>query len=136
MLSKIAQSIFQHFWSTKLCGSLTGLYFQRAPQEQDSPYGVFYITSMYTEDFLGATATNEKRIHHADVQFTLVSSADDGGAEIGLILNELYEGFDFAKLAMEGHYIVKMERVATTSITYADEIWQAVTNYEIWFVKE
>ena len=137
MIVKVAEAIMnQYRQDTTLSNSLTGgLYFRQVPDDATAPYATFMCIGSVSEDFLGATAT-ENRMETTSFQFTVFSDSYDGGEKILSVLNDLKNCFDFCELTIDGYYNVVMRREATGPIMFAEEMWQGNIDYEIKYVKE
>ena len=110
-----------------------GLYFHQAPQDVESPYGVFYFVGTSYDEYMGGAAD---AIIEIDLQFSIFSNADDGGSDIALLAERLTDTYDWQQLNVDGYKYIKMQREGMSAIDYTDNVWQAVTNYVLGIVKE
>jgi len=133
MMSELAKAIMTQYNGSLLDAALTGgLYFQQAPEDVSSPWGVFYIISVGFNDMLGATATAHRMVD-ARVQFSLFSTATDGGAEIADLADRLRKTFDWCDLSIPDYASIKMQNIGFGPIELADGIWQATADYQVWY---
>ena len=130
MIRQIAEVIIQKFnQSTELKNVLSGgLYFQQAPQDVSSPYGVFMFVGASHTEIMGATWNN---ITDISLQFSLFEDSHDGGSAIASIAEILDNAFHWAEIYPSGYDWIKMQRQSIGPVTYIDEIWQVNIDYEL-----
>lgn len=136
MIIQTAKAIRQKFDSNSNLGSLLsgGLYFQQAPQDVTSPWGVFMIIGVSDEEIMGSSA--DVNLREMDIQVSLFSEKPDGGEEIGLITELFTEAFDWTDLYVAEYSVYKVQRSLIGPITFIDEIWQSNISYTIGMQKE
>lgn len=134
MITEVAEAVMNKYKScTVLKSALTGLYFQQAPQDVVSPYGVFYFNGATYEEIMGGPDDN---ITTVDLQFNLFSSADDGGQDIALLAEQLDDCFNWRELNANGYHYIKMQRETIVDVGFVDEIWQVTIMYSLSIQKE
>lgn len=134
MITEVAEAVMDKYKScTVLKSALTGLYFQQAPQDAVSPYGVFYFNGATYEEIMGGANDN---ITTVDLQFNLFSSADDGGQDIALLAEQLDNCFNWQELNADGYHFIKMQRETIVDVGFVDEIWQITIMYSLGIAKE
>lgn len=134
MITEVAEAVMNKFKANiVLRNALTGLYFQQAPQNAVSPYGVFYFNGATYEEIMGGANDN---ITTVDLQFNLFSSADDGGQEIAVLAEQLDNCFNWQELHADGYYYIKMQRETIVDVGFVDEIWEVVIMYSLSLQKE
>lgn len=135
MLDLVAESIMQKFNGNSIFKNALsgGLYFQQAPQIVSSPYGVFYFISVTQEEIMGDAFNNITQI---DVQFSLFDETDGGGGSITSLAGQLDDCFHWTVLDIDGWNCIKFQREALIDLGFTDEIWQSVTDYNLWIQKE
>ena len=134
MITEVAEAIMNRYKSCLvLKNALTGLYFQQAPQNAVSPYGVFYFNGATYEEIMGGADDN---ITTVDLQFNLFSSADDGGQDIAVLAEQLDNCFNWQELHADGYYYIKMQRESIVDVGLVDEVWQVTIMYSLSIAKE
>ena len=106
-----------------------GLFWQQAPQAASEPYTVYSIVSSSVDDQMGGATA---RIERFDVQFSVISRAEDGGVELADIVRKLVDWFDERSLTMSGFTHIRNERNGIAPIIVVDEVWQSTILYTIW----
>ena len=132
MFKELVTAIYDMYGSSGLPTVLTGLSFQQAGQDATSPYGVFSLDGLSSEDYMG---DRDDAVHQAEIRLQLFSSAEDGGVEILDLQESVRQAFDWSTLSISGWQFVKMERESIAPLIYTDEIWQATLIYSVWFTK-
>lgn len=135
MITEVAEAVMKKFKSclilkTALAGRL---YFQQAPQNVSSPYGVFSINGSTYEELMGGADDNMVTV---DLQFNLYSSADDGGQDIASLAEQLDGCFNWQELNADGYRYIKMQRESIADVGFVDEIWQVTVMYSLGIQKE
>ena len=135
MIAEVAQAIMQKYnGNAVLKNALSGgLHFQRAPQDQSKPYGVFFIDGIDREEIMGGADDN---ITHVDIQISVFSDDDTGGQLIAELAGAVTSCFHWQGIILEGYLYLKMQEVQVDPILYVDEIWQANLMYELWMQKQ
>lgn len=136
MITQIATAIAQKFESDSNLRTILsgGLYWQHAPQDVVSPWGVFYFISCADEEFMGEGS--DVNLCDIEIQVSLFSTATDGGDEISIIADTFTTVFDWASLRVDGYSVYKCQRTMLGPIEYIDEVWQCNISYTIGIEKE
>lgn len=134
MITEITEAIMNKYRANiVLRNALTGLYFQQAPQDAVSPYGVFYFNGATYEEIMGGANDNMTTV---DLQFNLFSAADDGGQDIAVLVEQLNNCFNWQELHADGYHHIKMQRESIVDVGLIDEVWQVTIMYSMSVQKE
>ena len=90
---------------------------------------MYSIVSSSVDDQMGGT---DARIEQFDLQFSVISRAEDGGVELADIVRKLVDWFDERSLTMAGFTHIRNERNGIAPIIVVDEVWQSTILYTIW----
>jgi len=134
VLIEVCKSIMTAFQADGNCvAKLTnGLWYTQAPIETVPPYGVFYWVSMVQDEYMNDADDN---IRNITIQFSLFTEADDGGKEIGEMMEAVKATFDWATLTVDDYTMVKMQPVLVGPVEFIDETWQVNLDYELGIIK-
>jgi len=134
MITEVAEAVMKKYKGNLILRDvLTGLYFQQAPQNAVSPYGVFYFNGATYDEIMGGPNDN---ITTVDLQFNLFSDADDGGQEIAVLAEQLDNCFNWQELYADDYHHIKMQRDTIVDVGFVDEVWQITTMYSMSIQKE
>jgi len=134
VITEVAEAVMKKYKSNLILrNALTGLYFQQAPQNAISPYGVFYFNGTTYEEIMGDA---DDVIATVDLQFNLFSSADDGGQDIAILAEQLDNCFNWQELYADGYHHIKMQRETIVDVGFVDEVWQITIMYSLAIQKE
>jgi len=135
MLTEVAQAIMKGYeQSIRFKSELTGgLYFQQAPQDVLTPYGVFYITGGSRDEIMG---TANSAVLEVSIQFNLFDDSDDGGETIALLTDLLCQTYDWQPMFVTGFHHVKMQPEGLLPITFTDGFWQGGATYSLGIQKQ
>ena len=127
MIKVVADSVMNKYnadFGTVLTG---GLYYQQAPTDVTSPYSVFYINGITTDEIMGAADQN---ITDVELQFNLFSTSNDGGLNLAAIVDRFIDVMDWTTMSLaDSWYCVRMQRENLINLGYVDEIWQVSLIY-------
>lgn len=134
MITEVAEAVMKKFKANIILkNTLTGLYFQQAPQIATSPYGVFYFNGATYDEIMGAA---DDVMVTVDLQFNLFSAAADGGQEIAVLAEQLDNCFNWQELYADGYHYIKMQRESIIDVGFVDEVWQITVMYSMGIQKE
>ena len=106
-----------------------GMYWQQAPQAAQEPYTVYSIVASSVDDQMGGATA---RIERYDMQFAVISRAEDGGVELADIVRKIEDWFDEATMTVSGFSHLRNERNGVAPIIVVDEVWQSTILYTVW----
>lgn len=135
MITQVAEAIMRQYnKSNTLKRILTGgLFYQQAAQDTEYPLATFFVVSITHDEIMGGAKDN---ITEVLIQFSIFSKAEDGGADIALLIERLTDCYDWQTIHVEGYNYLKMQREVITNVGYVDEVWQATIDYSLGIMKE
>ena len=109
-----------------------GLYFQRAPDDVDVPYAVFYWLGTDIDDMMGGQT---ERIEKVSLQFNIFASDTDGGITAMNISEEFQNLYDWCDLDYPqgcDYRHIAFQRTAILPLTTYDKYVQIGLTYTAW----
>ena len=138
MITDLTKAIYSRYNSDSgaaLRSVLTGgFYLNIAEDSASHPLGTYTLTGSTVEDFMGH---RDDRIETFSMQVDLYSEVEDGGIELGNIVEKFQKLFDRCTLEFPSgsqYKFLSCLRKSVLSLGYVDELWRTSLDYEIMFL--